>query len=419
MGTYTGGYKRDKKEGEGQFSWADGKVFKGTFHNGKPDGQGSLLMLDGTTVYGIWINGVLDQNSLTANNPFRGSQIQNPRSSIVSVGSVGSLQNVRFDSNIARTSQIIAGPPVINLKGGILGGGFIGKASPFVNNRGSVISVVGPGGDFRGSSIPRGSSIQRGSSVPRGSSIPSGSSMLMGHLNTAPAPIMRGSSVNILSSKVPIIPAVRPTGYPRGPSIIPQTSAVQVNQPVAIAARNSTIGVNSFVRAPSSIIPRGSQVIQTPPSIIPGISRTSTVAVNAPIGITPISNVGSVGNLGLNPVIPSIVGPPLITPTITSPRVTQPFGQPQILPPTIVSSPPTPIIPPSIPTIRTGPLSPINPLSSVSVNSLTPRGVSTARFSSVSPSRGPLGPVGPQVALPLNNFGIPGPTYPMNRPLIR
>lgn len=103
-------------------------------------------MLDGTTVYGIWINGVLDQNSLTSTNPFKGSQLNNPRSSIVSVGSVGSLQNAQFGSGIVRTSQIVAGPPRINLTGGMLAGGFVGTASPFVNQRGSIVSVIGPGG---------------------------------------------------------------------------------------------------------------------------------------------------------------------------------------------------------------------------------------------------------------------------------
>ena len=37
---YVGQYKNDKKEGYGEFEWSDGKKYKGNWLNGKQNGEG-------------------------------------------------------------------------------------------------------------------------------------------------------------------------------------------------------------------------------------------------------------------------------------------------------------------------------------------------------------------------------------------
>lgn len=356
-------------------------------------------MNNGTTVYGIWINGILDQNSLTSNNPFKGSQI-NPRSSIVSVGSVGSLQNAQFDSNIVRTSQIVAGPPVINLKGGMLAGGFIGTASPFINQRGSIVSVIGSGGDFRGSNIPRGSSLPRGLSIPRGSSINGGSTLIMGNPNVLP--ISRGSSVTILPNQAPVLNSVLgriQTGLPTHQQAA--ITSVPIPGPTMIG-RGSTVGLNTQVLAPvinpTTFIPRGSQVIQTNSNIVPIISPASGIRSSSIVNAPPIG-VGFNSIARNSTLIAPITPRGVVSVTPSKIQSTTIVTQPPIIPkPQILTTPPIstpPVLTQPILTPSRGQLNPFNPVPA-------PNPFSIARLSSVSPPR----VVGINRPITPNPFGI-------------
>jgi hypothetical protein len=55
----------DKKEGYGEYSWHDGRMYKGNWKNGKMQGEGQLIGVDGKVVNSIWENGkrIKDENS--------------------------------------------------------------------------------------------------------------------------------------------------------------------------------------------------------------------------------------------------------------------------------------------------------------------------------------------------------------------
>lgn len=248
-----------------------------------------MTVADGSIVYGIWINGVLDQTSLTSVNPNRGSQIVPSviRASNVSVGSIGSIQNGQIGSGIIRTSQITPGPPILNLTGGMLAGGFIGQASPFVNQRGSIVSVVGPSGDWRG-----------GLSIPRGSNVMT---------RISPSPVLRTSSFS------PI---------PRGSNVIinPISTVPLVNAPIM---RTSIVGTN--INPISTIIPGAPAIVRTPSSLIAGSGSfgSSLTGLRSSIvvqGLVPSSISG-----GSTLIQPSpFVSPPVLTPTIVTPPIITP-----------------------------------------------------------------------------------------------
>jgi hypothetical protein len=46
----------DKKEGYGEFSWPDGKIYKGQWRDGKQHGEG-VLKHKGVERKGLWDNG--------------------------------------------------------------------------------------------------------------------------------------------------------------------------------------------------------------------------------------------------------------------------------------------------------------------------------------------------------------------------
>jgi hypothetical protein len=238
------------------------------------------------------------------------------RGSIASFGSIGSIQNVQFGSAIARTSQIINGPPTINLNQGILNGGFRGTASPFVNQRGSIVSVIGPGGEFRGSSIPRGSSIMIANSpinpIIRGSTVsilpkngPALISNVLGRRATGyPTPPLPGRTSTIVTNATnvnitpPIPSVITPTVIPpvsqRFPSVISGVSGVRPTTPIPnglLPPSPSIPIIPSPILKPNPGLNPFNQVnTGRVSSISPGIARTSQFAVSTPRGVVPPGN---------------------------------------------------------------------------------------------------------------------------------
>jgi hypothetical protein len=51
---YKGNYLNNYKNGYGEFFWPDGKIYKGMWVNGKQNGKGKLYNKE----YDIWINGI-------------------------------------------------------------------------------------------------------------------------------------------------------------------------------------------------------------------------------------------------------------------------------------------------------------------------------------------------------------------------
>ena len=54
---YEGEYKNGQKEGEGIFTWPDGKVYKGGWQEGKQHGCGEVIF-DGVSTKSVWKHGV-------------------------------------------------------------------------------------------------------------------------------------------------------------------------------------------------------------------------------------------------------------------------------------------------------------------------------------------------------------------------
>jgi hypothetical protein len=55
---FEGEYRRDKKNGYGEFYWASGNVYKGTFEDDKRQGYGEMHWVDGYIYRGYWLDGV-------------------------------------------------------------------------------------------------------------------------------------------------------------------------------------------------------------------------------------------------------------------------------------------------------------------------------------------------------------------------
>ena len=43
--------------GTGVYTWPDGRMYQGRFHNGKQHGKGIYKQTNGTEVYGVWEKG--------------------------------------------------------------------------------------------------------------------------------------------------------------------------------------------------------------------------------------------------------------------------------------------------------------------------------------------------------------------------
>ena len=54
---YKGDYKDDKKEGLGVFSWPDGRKYDGEWSQGKQHGKGLYTKANGDIKYGEWRDG--------------------------------------------------------------------------------------------------------------------------------------------------------------------------------------------------------------------------------------------------------------------------------------------------------------------------------------------------------------------------
>jgi hypothetical protein len=56
--TYKGEYKRDKKDGYGIFEWDDGRIYKGNWKEGKQNGEGEYYNpKEKIWKKGLWENG--------------------------------------------------------------------------------------------------------------------------------------------------------------------------------------------------------------------------------------------------------------------------------------------------------------------------------------------------------------------------
>lgn len=62
---YSGHFVEDKRNGEGEYHYADGRRFKGSYQDDRPHGYGILSSSDGTVIYdGQWELGeFLGQNA--------------------------------------------------------------------------------------------------------------------------------------------------------------------------------------------------------------------------------------------------------------------------------------------------------------------------------------------------------------------
>lgn len=84
----------DKKSGEGEFRFSDGRIFKGTFLENIPEGYGSMTMPNGQVINGFWKNGQniqIESNVRVNGAPMTTSII--PRTG---ESSVGNLNGSRF-----------------------------------------------------------------------------------------------------------------------------------------------------------------------------------------------------------------------------------------------------------------------------------------------------------------------------------
>jgi hypothetical protein len=59
-GTYTGSYKNDKKDGRGEFRWANGELFSGEWSQGKKHGVGMWISPEGDSYMGEWKRGIVE-----------------------------------------------------------------------------------------------------------------------------------------------------------------------------------------------------------------------------------------------------------------------------------------------------------------------------------------------------------------------
>lgn len=55
---YEGDYYMDKKQGQGEFRWSSGNVYKGTYKNDLRNGYGEMYWTDGSIYKGNWVNGI-------------------------------------------------------------------------------------------------------------------------------------------------------------------------------------------------------------------------------------------------------------------------------------------------------------------------------------------------------------------------
>ena len=56
---YKGSYKNDKKEGYGEFFWADKRIYKGLWKDGKQNGKGMIYNpITNKWKVGIWKKGI-------------------------------------------------------------------------------------------------------------------------------------------------------------------------------------------------------------------------------------------------------------------------------------------------------------------------------------------------------------------------
>ena len=56
-GVYVGEFKNDLFNGQGTYTFADGRVYEGKFKDDKFHGQGTMTYPDGTVESGKWLNG--------------------------------------------------------------------------------------------------------------------------------------------------------------------------------------------------------------------------------------------------------------------------------------------------------------------------------------------------------------------------
>ena len=55
---FEGEYRRDKKNGYGEFYWQSGNVFKGNYQDDLRQGYGEMHWVDGYIYRGFWLQGV-------------------------------------------------------------------------------------------------------------------------------------------------------------------------------------------------------------------------------------------------------------------------------------------------------------------------------------------------------------------------
>lgn len=54
FGIYQGSFTNGLLNGQGAFTWNDGRIYKGNFSNGKIHGDGTLTLTNGRVIVGEW-----------------------------------------------------------------------------------------------------------------------------------------------------------------------------------------------------------------------------------------------------------------------------------------------------------------------------------------------------------------------------
>ena len=96
-----GDYKNDKKEGEGKFTWPDGRIYEGHWKNGKQDGEGKFYNpRTNEWKFGIWVNGKKIKSNDNNNNNNINNNINNINNNINNYG-----QNTPFNKTENSNNQ--------------------------------------------------------------------------------------------------------------------------------------------------------------------------------------------------------------------------------------------------------------------------------------------------------------------------
>lgn len=68
LGSYSGSFRDDKKEGKGEFRWANGEFYSGEWAAGKKHGVGLWTSPKGDSYMGEWKKGIVEGDGIHKTN---------------------------------------------------------------------------------------------------------------------------------------------------------------------------------------------------------------------------------------------------------------------------------------------------------------------------------------------------------------